>query len=1394
MDFRPKTAPEYPHRDLFTGREVLNGQPLLFQIITAVDGTYRHENVNKYISQLVGTLTSGEKVMVVLHDIPVFVDCPIEKSESTNQVMGAIKTELRESQLNYKSIEVIYGKPLLEFRENDCEFIRIHFHNLHDRWDVINYLRRTMRRETASDDIGRRKMEQGYYFNKYAREYKFNTAGWNVLTNYTTIVPTSPQFTANPGVIKYIFHTNIEHFKPSDANLKPKILVASWDIETATEGDYSGNIPKDTDTDWNIYIICLTIHWSTDETPLLAVHLSDTAVADRPSSPYPTYIIETPNERELLRAFILCLGRLAPDMLIAFNGGKFDHPMVREKLRRYELCCEFKAALSCMRPNNYTKNGVQCGDIESSIYNWSWKNELVKISAAQRDEMVCLDIPGILDIDVMVVFRKRYPASEVGNKYSLNFYLSINGLPSKDDLPYKEQAMCYKRARKYKFIKQAINGEVNEESNNLNSLSDEELLRTIDCIDEKIAECAITTRKCTDYCETDSFRTYQLFFKQNIITEAVELACMTFTDLYSSFYKADGMRVVNFVGARCHPNILFSNIVNDEQIRVKFPGAMVLEPKRGLNRTRPVAAVDAASLYPSIMMAFNTSPDASLEKTPDNIIVANDLIARGYDLYETEFSGVVTEQTSSQKGKLIKTAGWIIRHRGGQMAVFPRIQQELIARRVAMKKPLNALKLLLEKLLAGIDVTAADYNNTGATAATSLTELKYMYDNVNAKQLALKVLMNTFYGVQGNPKSAIYKLLVAGTITTIGQSVLALVKSKLTTNNYNVQYGDTDSNYVSSPEYIFEKVDSIYAAAQNGALTQTSISREEYLSQYKILTQKLQSKAISLDEFNNLNMAAWSQLCVGLAADQLKEAYWTQLVQITRRDIDQLIILINAALREFTSTDFIKMAYEEILFPTCFLKKKKYFGIPHIDNENFFPADDKYFVRGLDFIKQGQSGLAKIISKEIIKQACNIHNDDSHDMLSIVRSQIARIYQTEWPLDNFILTAKYKPDKKNVAVHTFVRRQQEKYDQYRQSGDAQNIELANLYKPPESGDPFQYIMVIKSAGHNSRGCKITLSKGDRMEAIAVYKHLQSSENPMIIDMNWYIESAIAGHLASFIAYYAGFNVGLEHKSYKEQDEKSTAAAFTYIMDICNSMAGCMTNKESSELGRKYRSLTRATLKQCRVMLSDQFGPAVGSFVDMLEISLTKTKIRQSTESIKLDAQQLSRDINPRQLAVPCMKLLKTSDSRQLTKLMAVYKPPAGSKSRIHPRLYTIDAAIKLVISSIENKLRDVELILQKFNTSIELFITENRDKDNAAINGMADVCNISSAEASCLAEFRSMTIKLAGLYAYREMFLEMCDLCAKEKAIQCKTKYTPTVDPAPIIESTSYANITTNFQ
>lgn len=126
------------------------------------------------------------------------------------------------------------------------------------------------------------------------------------------------------------------------------------------------------------------------------------------------------------------------------------------------------------------------------------------------------------------------------------------------------------------------------------------------------------------YCAYDSEACFQLWRKRNLLPQAIEVAKLSYTPLRFSFLKADGVKVRNMVAKFAHDrgySVPMSGQSNDIRFRdksvldkfEKYPGAYVSEPKKGVSIT-PISALDFASLYPSIIMAHNLSPEKVLEE------------------------------------------------------------------------------------------------------------------------------------------------------------------------------------------------------------------------------------------------------------------------------------------------------------------------------------------------------------------------------------------------------------------------------------------------------------------------------------------------------------------------------------------------------------------------------------------------------------------------------------------------------------------------------------------------------------------------------------------------------------------------------------------------------------
>lgn len=75
-----------------------------------------------------------------------------------------------------------------------------------------------------------------------------------------------------------------------------------------------------------------------------------------------------------------------------------------------------------------------------------YKSFEVKIEADLSVKGANLQAYGYIPIDVMIIFRKIYPTSE---KWSLNYFLSVNKLGGKEDMPYMEMFRIYRETREH---------------------------------------------------------------------------------------------------------------------------------------------------------------------------------------------------------------------------------------------------------------------------------------------------------------------------------------------------------------------------------------------------------------------------------------------------------------------------------------------------------------------------------------------------------------------------------------------------------------------------------------------------------------------------------------------------------------------------------------------------------------------------------------------------------------------------------------------------------------------------------------------------------------------------------------------------------------------------------
>lgn len=243
----------------------------------------------------------------------------------------------------------------------------------------------------------------------------------------------------------------------------------------------------------------------------------------------------------------------------------------------------------------------------------------------------------------------------------------------------------------------------------------------------------------------------------------------------------------------------------------KFTGAYVRDPIRGLYRW--VVSFDLNSLYPSIIMGLNISPEKLFNKVPwlniDDFVVNK--------LYQSKI-----KETALKTGCCIAANGAYFKNDGP--GFLPEILDLMYSERKAQKKIMLQAKGMAEKakgflknassdttfykdhMISGLNVLSiSDLENATKVqleqVISACKKLEVVYD---ARQMATKINLNSCFGVLGNPHFRWYDVNQAEAITVTGQLCIKWISarlneylSKILGENYNFAvYGDTDSCYI----------------------------------------------------------------------------------------------------------------------------------------------------------------------------------------------------------------------------------------------------------------------------------------------------------------------------------------------------------------------------------------------------------------------------------------------------------------------------------------------------------------------------------------------------------------------------------------------------------------------
>ena len=219
------------------------------------------------------------------------------------------------------------------------------------------------------------------------------------------------------------------------------------------------------------------------------------------------------------------------------------------------------------------------------------------------------------------------------------------------------------------------------------------------------------------YCVQDTNLCLLLFEKFAVLANHIEMAKVTRVPLEYLVTRGQSIKVFSQIAYETRKMGYLIPVLPRENKDSKFQGATVLEARTGYY-TRPVAGLDFASLYPSIMIAHNMCYAT---------VVLDD---RYKDLPGFEYSTI--DCGGGNKFTFVQN----------QPGVLSGILQSLWKNRKVTKKEMNA---------------ATD---------------PFLKTVLNAKQLAIKVSMNSIYGFTGAVVGALPCLEISQSVTGCGRQMI----------------------------------------------------------------------------------------------------------------------------------------------------------------------------------------------------------------------------------------------------------------------------------------------------------------------------------------------------------------------------------------------------------------------------------------------------------------------------------------------------------------------------------------------------------------------------------------------------------------------------------------------
>ncbi|MCJ1412488.1 DNA-directed DNA polymerase delta [Ptychographa xylographoides] len=255
-------------------------------------------------------------------------------------------------------------------------------------------------------------------------------------------------------------------------------------------------------------------------------------------------------------------------------------------------------------------------------------------------------------------------------------------------------------------------------------------------------------RRLAVYCLKDAYLPQRLMDKLMCLVNYTEMARVTGVPFNYLLARGQQVKFISQLFRKAlQQHLVIPNLRTDDSGE-QYEGATVIEPTRGYYDV-PIATLDFASLYPSIIQAHNLCYTTLLNKT------------------------------SIEKLKLVKDDDYIVTP-NGDMFCTSKVRKGLLSQ-------------ILEELLGA---------RKRAKKELAIETDPFKKAVLNGRQLALKISANSVYGITGATVGKLPCLAIASSTTSYGRQMIEKTKDEVEarytiangyTHDAQVIYGDTDS-------------------------------------------------------------------------------------------------------------------------------------------------------------------------------------------------------------------------------------------------------------------------------------------------------------------------------------------------------------------------------------------------------------------------------------------------------------------------------------------------------------------------------------------------------------------------------------------------------------------------